>query len=69
MCVCVCVCVCSVKVTYSSDNSVKAVLLKDKTAKAEPGDKPKQYIEVSRAKVKYYTLVHFELKKKQIHVV
>ena len=40
--------VCSVKVTYSSDNSVKAVLVKDKTAKAEPAEKPKQYIEVSK---------------------
>ena len=46
-----CVCVCSVKVAYSSDNSVKAVLLKDKTAKAEPGAKPQQYIEVSLAKL------------------
>ena len=36
----------SVKVAYSSDDSVKAVLLKDKTAKAEPGSKPQQYIEV-----------------------
>lgn len=37
----------SVKVAYSGDNSVKAVLLKDKDAKAEPGSKPRQYIEVS----------------------
>ena len=34
------------KVAYSSDDSVKAVLLKDKTAKAEPASKPQQYIEV-----------------------
>ena len=43
MCVCV---ACSVKVAYSSDNSVKAVLLKDKPAKAEPAAKQQQYIEV-----------------------
>ena len=35
------------KVAYSSDNSVKAVLLKDKPAKAEPAAKQQQYIEVS----------------------
>ena len=40
-------CECSVKVTYSGDNSVKAVLLKDKAAKAEPAAKQQQYIEVS----------------------
>ena len=40
-------CACSVKVAYSSDNSVKAVLLKDKPAKAEPAAKQQQYIEVS----------------------
>ena len=38
----------SVKVAYSGDNSVKAVLLKDKNAKAESGSKPQQYIEVSQ---------------------
>lgn len=43
----VCVCVSSVKVAYSGDNSVKAVLLKDKPAKAEPAAKQQQYIEVS----------------------
>ena len=37
------------KVAYSSDNSVKAVLLKDKTAKAESASKPQQYIEVSQS--------------------
>ena len=36
----------SVKVAYSGDDSVKAVLVKDKTAKAEPVAKQPQYIEV-----------------------
>ena len=33
-------------VSYSSDCAKKAVLVKDKTAKAEPYSKPQQYIEV-----------------------
>ena len=34
------------KISYSCDCSVKAVLVSDKTAKAEPYSKPQQYIEV-----------------------
>ena len=33
-------------VSYSSDCAKKAILVKDKTAKAEPYSKPQQYIEV-----------------------
>lgn len=51
-----------VKVSYSSDNSVKAILLKDKTAKAEPASKPQQYIEVSLSK--YTSLLALEKKQK-----
>ena len=36
----------SQKLAYSSDGSVKAVLVKDKPAKAEAAAEPQQYIEV-----------------------
>eukprot|EP00731_Ephydatia_muelleri_P000540 Em0001g540a len=35
--------------TFSGDGGVRAVLLKDKSSKAEPGSEPQQYIEVWRS--------------------